>query len=159
MGNRFFKKDNERKADGIHRYTELYYDDALRFIQYLQTQYGGEIEIVNEDSDGFPLAPKVKELPPMIDCFKLKNIEVAYLRKRDGEDLKHRNANLYRFIMGQKIREVRELSGMTLEDVSKKCGYKPNNLRSIELGRYNADIDTLCNIVEAMDAHFEIMKD
>jgi hypothetical protein len=26
------------------------------------------------------------------------------------------------------------------------------------MGRFNADIDTLCNIVEAMDAHFEVMK-
>ena len=60
--------------------------------------------------------------------------------------------------MGQKIKEVRELSGITLEELAEKSGYKPNNIRNIEMGRFNAAIDTLCNIVEAMDAHFEVMK-
>lgn len=145
----------------IQKYTEIYYDDAVRFAQYIQANYGGEIELVKEDAEGFPLPPKHKMFGVMVDCLKVGNYEIAYFeqRKNPDDDKKHRNRNLYRFIMGQKIKEVRELSGMTLEELSERSGYKAGNLRNIELGKYNADIDTLCNIVEAMDAHFEVMKD
>lgn len=145
----------------INKFTELYYDDALRFAQYIQATQGGEIEIIKEDADGFPLPPKMRVFDNMVNCFKVRNFEIAYLehRKNSDDDKKHRNRNLYRYIMGQKIKEVRELSGITLEELSEKSGYKANNIRNIEMGRYNADIDTLCNIVDSMDAHFEIMKD
>ena len=139
----------------------MYYDDAVRFAQYIQATEGGEIELVKEDADGFPLPPKNKIFGNMVNCLKVRNFEIAYLgqRRNPDDDKKHRNRNLYRYIMGQKIKEVRELSGMTLEELAEKSGYRPNNIRNIEMGRFNADIDTLCNIVEAMDAHFEVMKD
>ncbi len=145
----------------IQKYTEIYYDDAVRFAKYIQANYGGEIELVKEDAEGFPMPPKHKMFGVMVDCLKVLNYEIAYFeqRKNPDDDKKHRNRNLYRFIMGQKIKEVRELSGMTLDELSERSGYKVGNLRNIELGKYNADIDTLCNIVEAMDAHFEVMKD
>lgn len=145
----------------IQRFTEMYYDDAVRFAQYIQATEGGEIELVKEDTDGFPLPPKHKIFGNMVNCLKVRNFEIAYLgqRRNPDDDKKHRNRNLYRYIMGQKIKEVRELSGITLEELAEKSGYKPNNIRNIEMGRFNADIDTLCNIVEAMDAHFEVMKD
>lgn len=145
----------------IQRFTEMYYDDVVRFAQYIQATEGGEIELVKEDADGFPLPPKHKIFGNMVNCLKVRNFEIAYLeqRRNPDDDKKHRNRNLYRYIMGQKIKEVRELSGITLEELAEKSGYKPNNIRNIEMGRFNADIDTLCNIVEAMDAHFEVMKD
>lgn len=145
----------------IYRFTETYYDDAVRFAQYIQATEGGEIELVKEDAEGFPLPPKHKVFDNMVNCLKVKNYEIAYFeqRKHKDDDKKHRNRNLYRFIMGQKIKEVRELSGITLEELAEKSGYRPNNIKNIEMGRFNADIDTLCNIVEAMGAHFEIMKD
>ena len=37
----------------IQRFTEMYYDDAVRFAQYIQATEGGEIELVKEDADGF----------------------------------------------------------------------------------------------------------
>ena len=145
----------------IQKFTETYYDDALRFAQYIQSVEGGEIEIVKEDSDGFPLPPKKHYFGDMVNCIRINNFEIAYFERRENadEDKKHRNRNLYRYIMGQKLKEVRELSGMTLNELAAKSGYKPNNIRNIEAGRFSADIDTLCNIVEAMDAHIEIMKD
>ena len=145
----------------MQKYTEIYYDDAVRFAQYIQATQGGEIELVKEDSEGFPVPPKYKVFGSMVDCLKINNFEIAYFeqRKSPDDDKKHRNRNLYRFIMGQQIKEVRELSGISLEELAKKSGYKANNLRNVELGRFNADIDTLCNIVEAMDAHFEVIKD
>ncbi len=32
----------------IQRFTEMYYDDAVRFAQYIQATEGGEIELVKE---------------------------------------------------------------------------------------------------------------
>ena len=46
----------------IQRFTEMYYDDAVRFAQYIQATEGGEIELVKEDADGFPLPPKGRRL-------------------------------------------------------------------------------------------------
>lgn len=145
----------------IYKFTEMYYDDAVRFAQYIQATEGGEIELVKEDAEGFPLPPKKKVFDNMVNCLKVKNYEIAYFeqRKDKDDDKKHRNRNLYRFIMGQKIKEVRELSGISYQELAERSGYKPNNIKNIEMGRFNADIDTLCNIVEAMGAHFEIMKD
>ena len=40
----------------VQRFTEMYYDDAVRFAQYIQATEGGEIELVKEDADGFPPA-------------------------------------------------------------------------------------------------------
>lgn len=145
----------------MQKYTEIYYDDAVRFAQYIQATEGGEIELVKEDSDGFPIPPKCKVFGDMVNCLKINNFEIAYFeqRKNADDDKKHRNRNLYRYIMGQKIKEVRELSGISLDELASRSGYKPNNLRNIEAGRFNADIDTLCNIVESMNAHFEVVKD
>ena len=33
----------------MQRFTEIYYDDALRFAQYIQATEGGDIELVRED--------------------------------------------------------------------------------------------------------------
>lgn len=145
----------------IYRFTEMYYDDAVRFAQYIQATEGGEIELVKEDAEGFPLPPKHKVFDNMVNCLKIKNYEIAYFeqRKNKDDDKKHRNRNLYRFIMGQKIKEVRELSGISYDELAERSGYRPNNIKNIEMGRFNADIDTLCNILEAMDAHLEVIKD
>lgn len=145
----------------IQRFTEMYYDDAVRFAQYIQATEGGEIELVKEDADGFPLPPKHKVFDNMVNCLKINNFEIAYFEQREhkGDDKKHRNRNLYRYIMGQKIKEVRELSGITMEELAERSGFGTSTIRNIESGRFSANIDVLCNIVEAMDAHLEVMKD
>lgn len=145
----------------IQRFTEMYYDDAVRFAQYIQATEGGEIELVKEDADGFPLPPKHKVFDNMVNCLKINNFEIAYFEQRGhtGDDKKHRNRNLYRYIMGQKIKEVRELSGITMEELAERSGFGTSTIRNIESGRFSANIDVLCNIVEAMDAHLEVMKD
>lgn len=145
----------------IQRFTEMYYDDALRFAKFIQATEGGEIEIVKEDAEGFPLPPKHRVLDNMVNCIKIRNYEVAYLgrRKDMDDDKKMRNRTLHRFIIGQKLKEVRELSGISIGELSEKSGYKPNNIKNIEDGRFSPDTDTLCNILDAMDAHLEIVKD
>lgn len=145
----------------IQKFTETYYDDALRFAKFIQATEGGEIEIVKEDSEGFPLPPKHRIFGNMVNCIKIRNYEIAYFlqRKDEEDDKKYRNKTLHRFIIGQKLKEVRQLSGISLEELAGKSGYKPGNIRNIEMGRFGADVDTLCNILDAMDAHLEIMKD
>ena len=61
----------------IQRFTEMYYDDAVRFAQYIQATEGGEIELVKEDADGFPLPHKHKIFGNMVTCLKVRNFEIA----------------------------------------------------------------------------------
>lgn len=140
------------------KFTETYYDDAERFALYLSSTIGEEIELVYDDSEGFPMPPKGMYLEEKVSCFKVGAIEIAYLTKRKSpkDDLKHRNRSLYRYVMGQNLRDARERAGMTLDDIAAKSGLKASNIRNIESGRYNVDIDVLGNLVEAMDCHFEI---
>ena len=60
----------------IQRFTEMYYDDAVRFAQYIQATEGGEIELVKEEADGFPLPPKHKVFDNMVNCLKIRNIAI-----------------------------------------------------------------------------------
>lgn len=140
------------------KFTETYYDDAERFALYLSATTGDDVELVYDDSDGFPMPPKGMCFDPQVSCFKVGGIEIAYLKKRKSplEDLKHRNRTLYRYVMGQSLREARERAGMSLDDIAEKTGLKASNIRNVELGRYNADMDVMGNLLEAMDCHFEI---
>lgn len=144
----------------MQRFTEIYYDDALRFAQYIQATEGGDIELVREDSVGFPMPAKNRVFGDMVDCLKIRNIEIAFLenRKNPNADKKHKNRSLYRYIIGQRIREIRELNGMSLEDLSAKTDIQANNLRNIESGRLSINTDMLCLIANALDAHVSIVR-
>ena len=148
------------KHKNMVRFTEKYYDDAVRFAKYVQATEGGEIEVVREESDGFPMPPKGVTYGKYVDCLKVGKYEIAFFEHRETPDTdrKHRNKTLYRFMIGQQIKEVRELSGMSLIDLSARCGIKPGNLQSIESGRYGADVELLGVILEAMDAHLAVAK-
>lgn len=140
------------------KFTEYYYDDALRFAMYIKATQGGEIEIVQQDPEGFPTPPKGCHFKERIDCVKCGQFEIAYFAKRQSpdEDKKHINRNLYRYIVGEKLKEAREAKGLTLEDVAERSGFKPNNIRNIEQGRYGADIELFCRLLEAMGVNFYI---
>ena len=144
----------------MQRFTEIYYDDALRFAQYIQATEGGDIELVREDSVCFPMPAKNRVFGDMVDCLKIRNIEIAFLesRKNPNADKKHKNRSLYRYIIGQRIREIRELNGMSLEDLSAKTDIQANNLRNIESGRLSINTDMLCLIANALDAHVSIVR-
>lgn len=142
------------------KFTELYYDDAQRLAVYLSTRDGNEIEIVNGSSEMFPLPPKMKDLPEVVNFFKVGDYEIAYLEKRPfaEKDLKYRNRNLHRVMMGERIRLAREAKGMTLEALEIFTGIKAKNIQNIELGRYDASIDTLSNIGEALGCHLDFVS-
>lgn len=143
------------------KFTEIYYDDAERFALYLAAKNNEEIELVYEDSYGFPQPPKGVMLEDKVNCLKVGDVEIAYLQKRKSkfENWKRRNRSLYRYMFGQKFKDARERMGMTVEDLADKSGLKPANIRNIELGRYGADTEILGNLLESMGCHIEIVKD
>ena len=143
------------------RFTEIYYDDAQRLAVYLANRDGCEIEIINGSSEYFPLPPKMKDLPEMVNAFRVGDYEIAYLDKRPypEKDLKYRNRNLHRVMMGERIRFAREEKGMSLEQLEILTGIKAKNLENIELGRYDASIDVLSNIGEALGCHLDFVLD
>ena len=134
------------------KFTEYYYDDALRMAMYIREREGGEIELVKVKPDGFPFPPKMQVYGETVDCIRIGGYEIAYFAKRlsPDEDKKHRNRCLYRFMIGRQIKEAREAKGLTLDDLSQRTGYKVGSLRNMELGRYGVDIQMLCCIAEAL---------
>lgn len=52
---------------------------------------------------------------------------------------------------GAKITEARKLKNLTIEEVAVKAGIEPNNLSRIEKGKYNAGLDLLLKIADALD--------
>ena len=64
----------------MQRFTEIYYDDALRFAQYIQATEGGDIELVREDSVGFPMPAKNRVFGDMVDCLKIRKMPTKSIR-------------------------------------------------------------------------------
>ncbi|MBR1526578.1 MAG: helix-turn-helix transcriptional regulator [Prevotella sp.] len=143
------------------KFTETYYDDAERLAHYLSARDGKMVEIINTSSAGFPLPAKSKTLPFMVNAFKVGRYEIAYLETRSygDKDLKYRNRNLHRIMMGERIREAREACGMSLDSLELLTGIKARNLENIENGRYDASIDILGNIGDAIGCHLDFIKD
>lgn len=152
-------KDLPLHKKDMLRFTEIYYEDALRFAQYVQATTGGEIELARENAEEFPEPPNGYALGEMTECFKIGSIEIAYIRADHPlkEEAKKRNRSLYRYIFGSMIREYRMQHGYTLDEISEQIGYKVSNLKSLESGRYNANIDVISKVLEVMDVHLEIV--
>lgn len=58
--------------------------------------------------------------------------------------------------IGERIRELRVGLNMSQEELAERCGMKRVNIRSIEQGRYGAQIDVIENIVSVFGMHLEI---
>lgn len=139
------------------RFTELYYNDAQRLAVYLSARSGAEIILTNGSSEGFPMPPKTKKLPQIIDYFEIGRDMVAYINK-GGEDIKYKDRNLRRVIFGERLKDVRESRGVTLEELERRTGIKARNLESIENGRYDASIDIVSNICEGLGVVFDFTE-
>ncbi len=140
------------------RYTELYYDDALRLAQYLSARDGEDIELINGSSEFFPMPPKTKVMPDNVNALKVGNYEIAYLSTQGGER-KYKNRNLHRVMIGDVIAMTRKMKGKTLKQIEESTGIKVRNLDGIECGRYDVSIDILGNIGEALGCHLEFVED
>lgn len=101
------------------------------------------------------MPPKKKELPVEVDALKVGYDEIAFLYK-EGENLKYKDRNLRRIIFGETLRAARERKKMSLADLERLTGLRARNLEYIEMGRYDASIDVVSNICNALGCYISI---
>ena len=96
------------------KYTEIYYDDALRLAKFLSERTGSDIEPVEMDSVGFPQPAKMEVFEERTPALMVGDYAIAFFKKRTSpdEDIKHRNRTLHRVMFGIKMREARERAGL-----------------------------------------------
>ena len=135
------------------RFTEIYYDDAERLAMYLSERDHCEVVMETVSSEFFPLPPKMKDMPDSVNVLAVSNYEIAFLERRvtPEKDIKYRNRTLHRVMLGDRLRETRESMGLTYEDLERLTGIKARNIENIENGRFDATIDILGNLADAMD--------
>lgn len=145
----------------IIRFTEIYYDDAERLALYIASRDGGEVMTERCPADAFPIPPKMREMPDEVDAFIVGNYEIAYLEHREyaGQDVKYRNRTLHRVMLGERLREARESKGMTTADLERLTGIRAKNIENIEDGRFDATIDVLGNLGDAIGCHVDFVFD
>lgn len=142
------------------KYTEIYFDDALRLAQFLSERTGKEIQPVEMDSEGFPMQAKGEEFGEKTQALRVGDYAIAFFKKRVNidENRKRRNKNLSRVMFGFKMREARERVNMTLEDLSDYTDYNVSTLRNLEMGRYSANIDQIFNIAAALGCTIDFVE-
>lgn len=142
------------------KYTEIYFDDALRLAQFLSERYNKEIIPVEMDSEGFPQPPRNEEFGERTQALIVGDYAIAFFRKRTSpdEDLKLRNRALHRVLFGIKMREARERAGVDLDQLSAYTGFKVKNLENVEKGRFDATIDIIYNIADALGMDFDFVE-
>ena len=142
------------------KYTEIYYDDALRLAQFLSERTGKEIVPVEMESEGFPMLPKNEVFGKKTPAFIVGDYAIAYFKKRNSpdEDLKYRDRNLHRLQFGIKMREARERAGIDLDQLSAYTDIKKKNLENIENGKYDVSIDIIGNIASALGCTFGFVE-
>lgn len=142
------------------KYTEVYFDDALRLAQYFSERDEQDIEPVEMDSKGFPLPSKGMEFGEKTQALIVGDYAIAFFKKRQSpdEDLRYRDRNLHRVQIGMKIQEARIRADMTIADVSAYTGIRERNLENIENGRFDVTIDVLGNIASAIGCTIEFVE-
>ena len=143
------------------RFTEIYYDDAERLANYIAIRDDSKIILQKCPSEYFPIPPKHKTMPAEVNAFAVSNYEIAYLEHREDaeQDLKYRNRTLHRIMLGECLKKAREAKGMMLEDIEHLTDIKAKNLENIEAGRFDASIDILGNIGDALGCHIDFVSD
>ena len=143
------------------KYTEIYFDDALRLAQYLSERTGKEIIPVEMNSEYFPQPPKNEEFGEKTQALIVGDYAIAFFRKRSSpdEDLKYRDRALHRVQFGFMMKEARERADIDLDQLSAYTGIKPKNLENIENGRFDATIDIIYNIAAALGGTFAFVSD
>lgn len=147
-------------VDEYLKYTEVYFDDALRLAQYFSERDSQEIKAVEMDSKGFPVSSKGMEFGEKTQALIVGDYAIAFFKKRSSpdEDLKHRNKNLNRVMFGTKMQEARKRADIDLDQLSAYTGISMRNLENIENGRYDASIDIIGNIASALGCTFDFVE-
>lgn len=140
----------------MRKFTEVYFDDALRLAQFLAERFNEEIKPVEMDSEGFPTPPKNEDFRERTHALLVGDYAIAFFRKRTSpdEDLKYKNRALHRVQFGFMMREARERAGIDLDRLSEYTGIKAKNLENIENGRFDVSIDIIYNIADAIGGSF-----
>ena len=58
--------------------------------------------------------------------------------------------------IGQQIAQLRKEKGLSLRELSERCGVTFQNINKIENGKYNTGIDILGKIADALEADIEL---
>lgn len=141
------------------KFTEIYFDDALRLAQFLSKRLNQEIKPVEMNSDGFPIPPKKEEFGEKTQALIVGDYAIAFFRKRTSpdEDLRYRDRNLHRVQFGIRMQEARKRANIDLDQLSAYTGIKTRNLENIERGRYDATLDIIGNIASALGCAFDFV--
>ena len=150
---------NSWYVDEYLKYTEVYFDDALRLAQYFSGRDDQEIKSVEMESKGFPMPPKGEEFGKKTNALVVGDYAIAYFKKRTSPDegLKHRDRNLHRVMFGTKMQEARKRADIDLDQLSAYTGIKMRNLENIENGKFDVSIDMIGNIADALGCTFDFV--
>ena len=53
--------------------------------------------------------------------------------------------------IGKKIKEIRELKGISQQDLAAKCNFEKSNMSRLEAGKVNSTISTLQKVSNALE--------
>jgi transcriptional regulator with XRE-family HTH domain len=53
--------------------------------------------------------------------------------------------------VGQQIQKLRELKGLSQQDLAAKCNFEKSNMSRLEAGRVNPTLSTLGKVAKALD--------
>ena len=142
------------------KFTEIYFDDALRLAQFLSKRTGKEIVPVEMDSEGFPTPPQKEVFGNKTQALIVGDYAIAFFRKRASidEDRKQRDRNLHRIKFGIKLKAARERANMTLEDLSDYTDYNPKTLERVENGRFEASLEMISNLADALGYEIDFVE-
>jgi transcriptional regulator with XRE-family HTH domain len=59
--------------------------------------------------------------------------------------------NTLQIIVGKQIQKLRELKGISQQDLAAKCNFEKSNLSRLEAGRVNPTLSTLEKVANALD--------
>lgn len=143
----------------MQKFTEIYFDDALRLAQFFAERYNSEIVPVEMDSEKFPQPAKNEMFGEKTQALVVGDYAIAFFRKRTrpDEDLKYRDRNLHRVQFGIRMQDARKRADIDLDQLSAYTGIKAKNLENIEKGRYDVSIDVIGNIASALGCTFDFV--
>lgn len=59
--------------------------------------------------------------------------------------------HLLQIAVGKRIQKLRELKGISQQDLAAKCNFEKSNMSRLEAGRVNPSLSTLKKVVDALE--------
>lgn len=136
----------------LNKFTEVYYCDAMRFAKYIQSNHGGDIREVVTSPEGFPTEPKGYEFGDTVHALKIGAYEIAFFTKEEPQEgyAKDRNRNIYRFVLGEQLMDMRISKGISVEELAKIVHLTKSTINNLEHGRMDVQLKIWGNVAEAL---------